>query len=312
MKSVMIENKKIKLLILFIIFLFILPAAVNAESQKVIFNHLDGIGDDYGSGDYHYPRNHIFQNKGNLFDLKSLTIFETENNYKFRLSFSNLTDPWGAKYNFSLPLIEIYIDNQSGGSNQLFHSGANVSFSDDFYWNNFFKISGWWVRAFTPDSKKEDVFNINELSLAAPNSMDNLILNKEANDIYLSFPKKEISSLKDSKMIVLVGSFDPFGYDHFRSLSKSRDYWQIYSENDVPISKAPRVLDILVPGGRNQKEILSGEIPELPFIKVASEIPAEEKTLVDYLMPINKFSITILLAYILLLIFVVYKFNYKR
>ena len=193
MKSIMIENKKIKLLIFFIICLFILPTAVNAESQKVIFNHLDGIGDDYGPGDYHYPGNHIFQNKGNLFDLKSLTIFELENDYKFRFSFSKLTDPWGAKYEFSLPLIEIYIDNQSGGSNQLFHSGANVSFSNDFYWNDFLKISGWWVRVFKPDSKKEVSFNINELSLAAPNSMENLSLTKDGNDLYLRFPKTEIN-----------------------------------------------------------------------------------------------------------------------
>jgi NifB/MoaA-like Fe-S oxidoreductase len=36
-----------------------------------------------------------------LFDLKSLTIFENEEEYKYRFSFSNLTDRWGAKYGFS-------------------------------------------------------------------------------------------------------------------------------------------------------------------------------------------------------------------
>ena len=99
-----IKNKRQKLVILFIICLFILPAAVSAENYRVIFNHLDGIGDDYGPGDYDYPQNHIFQNKGRLFDLKSMTIFEGENEYKVRFSFSNLTDPWGAKY---LSLIHI-------------------------------------------------------------------------------------------------------------------------------------------------------------------------------------------------------------
>lgn len=307
-----IKNKKQKLMILFIICLFILPAAVKAENYKVIFNHLDGIGDDYGPGDYYYPQNHIFQNKGHLFDLKSITIFEAENEYKIRFSFSNLTDPWGAEFGFSLPLIEIYIDHQSGGSNQIFHEGANVSFKEDFNWNKFIKISGWWVRLFNPDSEKENLLNINELSLSDPDSNGNLNLSREDNDIFLKIPKSEVNSLQNSKIIVMVGSFDPFGYDHFRSLSKTKSYWQIYSENDIPNSSSPRVLDLLVPGGRNQKEILKGELPELPYLKIKNDIVARKATPVDYLMPVNKISLSILFLYILILIFVIYKFNYRR
>ncbi|PUU91656.1 MAG: hypothetical protein CI947_1181, partial [Halanaerobium sp.] len=90
-----IKDKRKKLIILFIICLFIFTAAVNAENYNVIFNHLDAAGDDYGPGNYLYPQNHIFQNKGNLFDLQSMTIFESKSEYKIRFSFSNLTDPWG-------------------------------------------------------------------------------------------------------------------------------------------------------------------------------------------------------------------------
>ncbi len=306
-----IKNKRQKLIILFLICLFILPVAVNAENYRVIFNHLDGAGDDYGPGEYSYPQNKIFQNKGDLFDLKSMTIFESESEYKIRFSFSNLTDPWGAQYGFSLPLIEVYLDNRSGGSNQLFHSGANVSFEDDFYWNKFLKISGWWVRIFNPDSKKENLLNINEISLNDPDSNGNLNLSKENNDIFLKLPKTEVGSLQNSKIIVLVGSFDPFGYDHFRSLSKTKRYWQIYSENDIPNSSSPRVLDILVPAGRSQKEILSGELPELPSLKIESDISTRPPTLVDHLMPVNKISLSILFLYILFLIFVIHKFNFR-
>jgi len=308
-----INNKKQKLIILFLICLFILPAAaLNAENHKVLFNHLDGIGDDYGPGDYYYPQNHIFQNKGNLFDLKAMTIFESEREYKFRFSFSNLTDPWGAKYGFSLPLIEIYIDSQAGGSNQLFHSGANVSFSNDFYWDKFLKISGWWVRVINPDSQKQNLLNINDISLSDPDSNGNINLNKEANDIFLRLPKTELSSLQNSKIIVLVGSFDPFGYDHFRSLSTTKSYWKIYSENDISNSSYPRVLDILVPAGESQKEILSGELPVLPYLKIESASSSREPTLVDYLLPFNKISLSILFLYILILIFVIHRYNYKE
>jgi len=307
-----IKIKWQKIIILFLICLFILPAAVSAENYRVIFNHLDGAGDDYGPGVYHYPQNHIFQNKGRLFDLKSMTIFESESEYKIRFSFSNLTDPWGAKYGFSLPLIELYIDNQSGGSNNLFQSGANVSFNDSFYWNKFLKISGWWVRSFNPDSKKEYLLNINEMSLNDPSANDKLKLSREENNIFLKLPKTEVEPLQNSKLVVLVGSFDPFGYDHFRSLSDTKSYWQIYSENEIPHSKSPRVLDVLVPVGQSQKEILSGELPELPYLKIESDIADRAPTTVDYLMPLNKISLSIFFLYILFIIFIVHKFNYKR
>jgi carbohydrate-binding DOMON domain-containing protein len=307
-----IKNKRQKLVILFIICLFILPAAVSAENYRVIFNHLDGIGDDYGPGDYDYPQNHIFQNKGRLFDLKSMTIFEGENEYKVRFSFSNLTDPWGAKYGFSLPLIEIYIDYQNGGSNQIFQEGANVRFKENFNWDKFIKISGWWVRLFNPNSDKENLLNINDLSLNKPDSNGDLSLQREGNDLFLKIPKNEINSLQNSKIIVMVGSFDPFGYDHFRSLSRTKSYWQIYSKNEISNSKSPRVLDLLVPEGRNQKNILSGQLPVLPYLKIESERPAREPTLVDQLQPLNEISLSILFFYILFLIFVLYKFKYNK
>lgn len=307
-----IKNRSLKLVMLFIICLFFLISPVNAEGYKVIFNQLDGIGDDYGPGYYHYPQNHIFQNRGHLFDLKALTIFEGQDDYKFRFSFSNLTDPWGAKNGFSLPLIEVYIDNQSDGSNQLFHSGANISFEDDFYWNKFLKISGWWVKLFNPDSRKENILNINDLSLTEPNSADNILLNREGNFIFLQIPKNEINLSQNSKIIVMVGSFDPFGYDHFRSLSSNRSYWQIYSEKEISDSTNTRVLDILVPGGRSQKQILKGELPQLPYLEIDFENKEGEPTLVDYLMPINKVSLSILAFYLILVILIIFKFKYKK
>jgi carbohydrate-binding DOMON domain-containing protein len=307
-----ITNKRQKIFILFIICLFILPAAVKAENYRVIFNHLDAAGDDYGPGNYKYPQNHIFQNKGHLFDLQSMTIFESENDYKIRFSFSNLTDPWGAEYGFSLPLLEIYIDNNSGGSSQLFHSGANVSFNSEFRWNKFIKISGWWLRTFNPDSQKDNILNITELSLNEPGMNNNFTLNKEGNDIFLRLPKSEIDSLHNSKMIVMVGSFDPFGYDHFRSISQSKSYWQIYSDNQLPTAESPRVLDILVPPARSQKEILKGKLPKLPPLLVDTEFNLSEPDLLDYLKPVNRFSVSILFSYIIFLIFIIYKFNYHN
>lgn len=307
-------NKKLKLFLFFIFCLILLPNAVNAEKYsgeeyRVIFNHLDTAADDYGPGYYQYPKHHIFQNKGHLFDLKALTIFESENNYKFRFSFAKLTDPWGAKFAFSLPLIEVYIDNQPGGSNELFQSGANISFKEDFKWNKFLKISGWWVRLFEPESREKNILDINELINLNSNSLEDFELTKRGDEVLLEIPKAKIASLEASKIIILIGSFDPFGFDHFRSLAAEKRYWQIYAPNKTRINKLPRVLDILVPGGEKQQEILSGELPLVPYLKVAEEVKEVKKDLIDKVMPLNFLSLTLVFLYLLLIIFIIYKFQ---
>lgn len=304
--------KDIKIIVFLLIILFTLTVAVSAEDYKVIFNHLDGIGDDYGPGSYQYPQNHIFQNKKGLFDLKALTIFENEKNYKFRFSFVKLTDPWGSEYGFSLPLVEIYLDNQAGGSNELFEKGANISFKEDFSWNYFIKFSGFWLKTFTPESKKENLLNINKLKVTELETPNNLKLYKEANQLYLIIPKSEIKLKKNSKLLLLIGSFDPFGYGHFRSLSQNKSYWQLYAGNDISKLHSPRVLDILTPAAVSQKEILKNKLAELPYLTVNEEIEERQPTIVDRFMPFNKISTTVLLVYIVLIIFIIYRFKYKK
>lgn len=306
-------NAKIFIFIMFLIMIFLLfNNAVNAEDFEVIFNQLDAEGDDYGAGYYYYPQNHIFQNKGNLFDIRSFTILESKEYYKFKFSFSKLTDPWGAKHGFSLPLIEFYIDNQAGGSNNLFYDGANVKFKADFYWDKFLKISGWWTKIFEPESKKENLLDINELSLDLSAGAESTEFLRNGDTVELKILKEELGSLSDSKIIILIGSFDPFGYDHFRSLSKKESYWQIYSKSNTVLAKSTRVLDILEPGGESQKEILKGEIPEVPYLVVDTGIINREKSLVDILMPVNKISLIILAIYLFILILTIYKFKYDQ
>jgi len=242
--------------------------SVHSADYEVIFNHLDEQQDDFGPGSYNYPLNDIFQNKGHLFDIKSFTIYESEDKYKFSFAFNQLTDPWESKYGFSLPLIELYIDNQDGGSSELFHSGANVTFPEDFKWDKFLKISGWWVRIFTPNSEKKDLLNLNDVSLEDPYQAKTSEVKKEDNTINLTINKSELGSLDNSAFILLVGSFDPFGYDHFRSFSSEKNSWQIYTESEQDIQKLPRVMDILVPEGMSQRDILKHELAEVPYFRV--------------------------------------------
>ncbi|MFW6280903.1 MAG: glucodextranase DOMON-like domain-containing protein [Halanaerobium sp.] len=302
----------ISIIISILFLLFIKAHAVEADLEAdydVIFNHRDAEKDDFGPGTYQYPQNEIFQNKGNLFDIRVFTILESDNDYLFKFDFTRLTDPWNSKYEFSLPLIELYIDNDQGGSNNPFYRGANISFEEGFSWNKFLKISGWWVRIFNPNSKERAVFNLNEISSEDPYQSETADVSIEDNTINLKISKSELGSLDSSKFVLLIGSFDPFGYDHFRSFSEEKSSWQIYTETELDINKIPRVMDILVPEGRSQREILSEEFAEIPSFAVNNAAAAEKE---NGISNINRAVDLLFIIYILFVMGIIYYYRQKK
>jgi carbohydrate-binding DOMON domain-containing protein len=305
-------RQKIIIISIVISILFLLFISVNAAEADydVIFNHRDAEKDDFGPGTYQYPQNDIFQNKGNLFDIKVFTILESEDSYLFKFNFSNLTDPWNAKYGFSLPLIELYIDNEQGGSNIPFYKGANISFEEEFNWNKFLKISGWWVRLFNPDSKEKAVFNLNEISAEDPYQAKTAEVSKEDNTIDIKISKSELGSLDNSEFVLLIGSFDPFGYDHFRSFTEEKRSWQIYAETELDINKIPRVMDILVPEGRSQRKILTEEFAEIPSFAVKSSADREAKA--GEISNISRTVDFLFILYILFILGIIYYYRQKN
>lgn len=292
-------------IIIITLFLIFIGTAAAETDYDVIFNHRDAEKDDFGPGTYEYPQNEIFQNKGNLFDIRVFTILESDRYYLFRFNFSNLTDPWNAEHEFSLPLIELYIDNDQGGKSSPFYQGANVTFEEDFKWNKFIKLSGWWVRLFTPNSKEKDVFNLNEISAEDPYQAETAEVTAENNTIDLKIAKSELGLLDNSKLVLLIGSFDPFGYDHFRSFTDEKSSWQIYAETELDINKIPRVMDILVPEGRSQREILTEEFAEIPSLSIQTS--AAEEDVED-----SKIIRTVDLLFVLYILFVLGIVYYYR
>jgi carbohydrate-binding DOMON domain-containing protein len=296
-------------IIISILFLLFINVHAAEADYEVIFNHRDAENDDFGPGTYQYPQKEIFQNKGNLFDIRVFTILESDNDYLFKFNFTKLTDPWNSEYGFSLPLIELYLDNDQGGSNNPFYKGANISFEEGFNWNKFLKISGWWVRIFNPNSKERAVFNLNEISSEDPYQAETADVFTEDNTINLKISKTELGSLDNSKFVLLIGSFDPFGYDHFRSFSKEKSSWQIYTETELDITKIPRVMDILVPEGRSQREILTEEFAEIPSFAVKTSTAAEKESGISN---INRTVDLLFIIYILFIMGIIYYYRQKK
>ncbi len=305
-------RQKIIIIFIIILILFLFFTGVNAAEvdYDVIYNYRDAGKDDFGPGTYQYPQNEIFQNKGNLFDIRVFTILESDNEYLFKFKFSNLTDPWNAKYGFSLPLLELYIDNDQGGNSTPFYKGANISFEEDFSWNKFLKISGWWVRIFNPDSTARAVFDLSEISAEDPYEADTAEVSVENNTIDIKISKSEIASLDNSKFVLLIGSFDPFGYDHFRSFSEEKRSWQIYAETELDLNKIPRVMDILVPEGMSQREILTEEFAEIPSFAVKSSAGKEAEDLKTY--NISRTADLLFIIYIIFIMGIIYYYREKK
>ena len=107
-----------------------------AENTNTIFTIEDPAGDDCGPCYYSYPSHEVFHPYKGLFDITKMMIIDNNNTYRFKLYFSNITDPWSSQYGFSMPLVEIYIDNGKDGCRELFKEGANVRLDPEHPWNN--------------------------------------------------------------------------------------------------------------------------------------------------------------------------------
>ncbi len=243
-------------LLIFLLLVIYLSLPVIAEDKNAIFTIEDPAADDCGPCYYNYPTDEVFHPYEGLFDIRKMTIIDNNDKYLFKLYFTEVTDPWESKYGFSMPLIELYIDNEKGGCKELFKDGANIKLDPNHPWNRLIKVSGWWVRVFTPRDKNDDMINLTTNAEKFSRNIENCLVEVNENIIIMELEKKLIGDLADSYIYILVGSFDPFGYDHFRGIKKTKSLWNFSAEQNINLEYAPRVIDIILPFSRKQQEVL--------------------------------------------------------
>jgi len=242
---------------LFMLILIIyLSLSVQAGDGNVIFSIEDPVEDDCGPCYYNYPTNKVFAPYRDLFDIKRFTVVDSNDNYLFKFHFTKITDPWDSNYGFSMPLIELYIDNAEGGCKDLFKEGANIKLASGHPWNKLIKLSGWWVRVFTPEDRNKDMIDLSLNTEKLSWNIENCRVEVNDNIIELELKKELIGQLSNSFIYILVGSFDPFGLDHFRGIQREKSSWSFSVEQDTNIKYAPRVIDIILPSNKKQEEVL--------------------------------------------------------
>ncbi|MFP4662289.1 MAG: glucodextranase DOMON-like domain-containing protein [Halanaerobiales bacterium] len=259
----MLYSKVIAYLLVFFIIISFNNLAIADDS--VLLEIEDPVNDDYGPGTYQYPTNEAFQEKG-LFDIRFLSIASIGEKYRFKMVFSNLTDPWRSKLGFSLPLVEIYIGKEGSGITELYKEGANIQLDPDYPWHTLLKMTGWWVRVYKPEDRndEEDIWNAE--NHPADLNVEDIEFEVKGNTITFDINKEIIGDLENAHLYVLVGSYDPFGPDNFRTITGEVDSWHFSDLSRDNLEYAPRVLDILLPEGIDQAELLADFAEDYPTV----------------------------------------------
>lgn len=275
----MSSGHKYVLTISLLIFITTFYAAAQAE-DNLIFFRVDPAGDDYGPGYYLYPQHEVFQKGEGLFDIVEFKIYEKNSQYEFQFEFTKLVDVWNSRFGFSHPMIQIYIDNEKGGSIALFEEGARVKLNPEYPWDKLLKINGWWVSLNVPKDRNKKVVDFTVSGDDVPWVIKNPDIKVKENWIKLKIDKEKIGPLQGANLFILVGGFDPFGYDHFRGIRDELNSWFFAAEGEHDINYAPRVIDLIVPPEYSQSEMLNDYqigYAQIEPVKVGSENGIEKK-----------------------------------
>ena len=222
-----------------------IPAAVSGE---LLATFVDPEGDEYGPGSYTYPKDPAFKPYKGLFDLLKVNVLENDEAFVFQFYFKEMTNPWGAPKGFSHQLINIYLDAKDGGSTKTYKEGARVQFDSKHPWDYFIKVAGWpSYGQFFATADGEEKTGCVRVEADPAEKLINVIVYKkclkiDGNKMYAYF---------------IIGSQDGYGPDNFRPVTPQAGQWTLGGYPKDAGDFAPYAVDIVVPAGHTQEEILS-------------------------------------------------------
>lgn len=233
-----------------------------ADSQaKVYFEMEDPSGDDYGPGTYLYPKNESFSPYSGLFDLTRFKVWsdlEQNDEVIFDLTFGAMSNPWAAPEGFIHQVINIYIDTVPGGGRlETFKPGALVRFPQDQGWEIFLRGVGWQGSACY---YLDTVGTVSGIPVYAALLGDGHTVRLRVSRQLIGEPQKTWG------YYVLIGSYDGFGPDNFRTVGSSVGEWHFGGGTDQSLN--PNVIDMLAQRGgqmRQEKQLSGYSVEEGTF-----------------------------------------------
>lgn len=200
---------------------------------------------DLGNGTVHQPTAAVGRPNGAL-DVTQLELYDTET-VRFSLTFTSLQNPFNLKNGFTFPIIEIYIDDQSGTGSTTLLPGSGMRLPRDATWKYAFKITGDTLQVF-----EASVNGWQDVTTKYPTTVTvqgtSVVVNS-------SLPRPEKLDLYG-----MVGSYTGFNETGWTPVSRTESPWAYSSETQIPAA-----LDIIAPTFDAQQSALATGV--LPVIR---------------------------------------------
>ncbi len=240
-------------------------AVLSRTRGKLLYSKSDPSRDDTGPGSYRYPTKKIFDENPGIYDLREFRVYDEGKTYRFELEFQNQLiirgdDLHDSANGFHLLMADIYIDQDHifGSGNTRTITGRDVRFKPANAWDKMILISPLrdYIIEEAIEKKTEDLGLVN---------MKNQILIPHYHAVqgYILKVKVEKSRLGEYSPLwgfqVLIMGYDGEDrtpYTFFNSPVKAFSGPTNFGGSSNYFG-APNVIDIIVPEGLSQKEILS-------------------------------------------------------
>jgi len=238
------------------------PAAATGEAVLAI---TDPLEDDHGPGSYIYPTNAVF--KPGVFDLIKFTVIDDGDQVLFSTRIAGpLENPWGSPSELSLQTLDIYLDTDGvpgSGLTELL-PGRHARVAPEDAWDYCIWVEGWQQEIYGPGP--------DDVPKRLAEVKTNVITQERT--ITVTVPKSIIGDRpQDWGYLVALSSQEGFpsaGNWRVREvLAEAQEYRLGGGRDDT---SDPNIIDILVPEGAGQEEILSayerGEEVVIPMVRV--------------------------------------------
>lgn len=226
------------------------------EPLSMVFFMEDKKDDDYGPGNYTYPKDGVF--KPGDFDLLSFGVGSDGANLVFTFTVdAPITNGWGSPSGFSVQTFDVYIDKDPGMATgaRLLLPGRNAALSAEDGWEVALWVEGWNSQVVVPDA---DLLPVN---LTEATSAMKVYVDSGKNAVIVSVPVEYLGEGDPGYWGYAVAVLGQEGYPA-EGVWRVRDVSQAaesYRFGGAPAdNNHTRIIDLLFPavGPTSQESIL--------------------------------------------------------
>lgn len=229
---------------------------IAALTLATLLSVSDPVGDAVGNGALVPPTAVVFRTPG-AFDIQELIVPDAET-FGFRLSMTQLHNPWNLANGFSLPIIEIYLSDDTPAERlapeqppvperRALLPGSQMQLAEGTGWSYAFRLTGDRFTVYGVSPQGELIELTDDLG-AYLYTEDNTLV------VTTNLPVPERFSLYG-----MTGSYDPFSEHGWRTLTTTPGPWVLSSDaQQVP------VIDVIADSFEVQRRAIdSATLPQI-------------------------------------------------